>query len=119
VTSPEFYFYHAHHIIAERCKARMKCLHLCPTEAIRVRKGKVTFLNDLCIDCGECITACSQDVFVPKSEEKEDFNSFAYQIAIPSPVLYAQFGPDVHPPVIHRALKNIGFTSGRKASSSR
>jgi iron only hydrogenase large subunit-like protein len=106
---PEFSFYHAHHIIEERCKARMKCLHLCPTEAIRVRRGKVTFLNDLCIDCGECITACTQDVFVPKSEEKEDFNSFAFQIAIPSPVLYAQFGPDVQPPVIHRALKNIGF----------
>ena len=104
-----FSFYHAHHIIEERCKARMKCLHICPTGAIRVRQGKVFFLTDLCIDCGECITACSQKVFVPKSDEKENFNTFSFQIAIPSPVLYTQFGQDVHPQIVHQALKNTGF----------
>lgn len=104
-----FSFYHAHQIIEERCKTRMKCLHICPTGAIRVRQGRISFLNDLCIDCGECINACSQKVFVPKSDEKEDFNAFSFQIAIPSPVLYTQFGQDIHPKIVHQALKNIGF----------
>ncbi len=87
----------------------MKCLRVCPTGAIRVKQGKVTFLNDLCIDCGECINACRQQVFVPKSDEKEDFNVFSYQIALPSPILYTQFGQDIRPQIIHQALKNIGF----------
>jgi len=105
----EFAFYHAHHILEERCKARMKCLHICPTGAIRVRRGKISFLSDLCIDCGECINACSQKVFVPKIEEKEEFNAFSLRVAIPSPVLYTQFGQDVHPQIVHQALKNTGF----------
>ncbi|MBN2347162.1 MAG: hypothetical protein JXO51_12335 [Candidatus Aminicenantes bacterium] len=109
MSQPPPSFYHAHDIIAERCKARMKCLRICPTEAIRVRRGKVSFLNDICIDCGECITACTQKVFVPKSDEKEDFDAFSLQIAIPSPVLYTQFGQDVPPQIVHQALKNIGF----------
>ncbi len=109
MTQEEFSFYHAHHIIEERCKARMKCLHICPTGAIRVRQGKISFLTDLCIDCGECINACSQKVFVPKSDEKENFNAFSFQIAIPSPILYTQFGQDVHPQIVHQALKNTGF----------
>jgi iron only hydrogenase large subunit-like protein len=103
------FFYHAHQIMADRCKARMKCLHICPTGAIRVRHGKISLLNDLCIDCGECITACPEQVFIPKSDEKEDFNTFDFQIALPSPILYTQFAQDIHPGIVHQALKNIGF----------
>ncbi|MCK4942629.1 MAG: 4Fe-4S binding protein [Candidatus Aminicenantes bacterium] len=102
-------FYHAHQIIEERCKARMKCLHICPTQAIRVRNGKVIFLNELCIDCGECINICPENAFVPIRDEIEDFSSFKFQIAFPSSMIYTQFGPDIHPKIIHQALKNIGF----------
>ncbi|MCP5052801.1 MAG: ferredoxin, partial [bacterium] len=34
---------------------------------------------------------------------------FKFHIVIPSNILYIQFDPDVHPAVIHRALRNIGF----------
>ena len=103
------HFYHSHQIVEERCKGRMKCLHVCPTKAIRVRNGKATFITELCIDCGECINACPENAFIPISDDIEDISFFKYQIAIPSPVLYAQFNPEIHPGIVHQALKNIGF----------
>jgi iron only hydrogenase large subunit-like protein len=102
-------FYHAHEIVAERCVARMKCLRVCPTRAIRVRNNKVSFKNELCIDCGNCINACPENTFVPVIDDIADYSLFKYQIALPSPVLYTQFGLDVHPGIIHQSLKNIGF----------
>lgn len=103
------HFYHSHQIVEERCKGRMKCLHICPTEAIRVRNGKATFITELCIDCGDCINACPENAFIPISDDIEDISFFKYQIAIPSPVLYTQFGPDINPGIVHQALKKIGF----------
>ncbi len=102
-------FYHAHEIIEERCKGRMKCVRVCPTKAIRFRNGKVMYYEDLCIDCGECINACPENVFVPVIDEIKDFDHFKYLIAMPSPVLYTQFGLDISPSIVHRAFKKIGF----------
>ncbi|NIM13059.1 MAG: 4Fe-4S dicluster domain-containing protein [Candidatus Aminicenantes bacterium] len=102
-------YYHAHQIVGERCKGRLKCVRHCPTKALRIRDNKITFLQDLCIDCGNCINVCPEDAFVPVSDSLEDFKSFKYHVAMPCVVLYVQFGPDIHPLVINQALKNIGF----------
>jgi iron only hydrogenase large subunit-like protein len=102
-------FYHAHQIIEERCSGRLKCVRNCPTQALRVRNHKITFHNDLCIDCGICTNVCPENVFVPESDTLEDFKSFDFHVVIPSNIIYTQFGPDIHPGVIHRALKNVGF----------
>jgi len=102
-------FYHAHQVIEERCSSRLKCIRHCPTEALRVRNNKITFYSDLCIDCGLCTNMCPENVFVPVSDTLEDFQTFKFHIVIPSNILYVQFNPVVHPAVIHRALKNIGF----------
>lgn len=102
-------FYHAHEIIEERCDGRLECVRTCPTRALRVRNKKVCFLSDLCIDCGKCINVCPENVFVPLSDAMEDFKSYKYHLVIVSRILYAQFGPEVHPLIIHQALKNIGF----------
>ena len=102
-------FYHAHQIVHEQCKERLRCVRHCPTEALRVRNKKITFYNDLCIDCGICTQVCPENVFRPVSDSLEDFKSFKYHVVIPSNILYLQFGPDIHPMVIHQALKNVGF----------
>lgn len=103
------HFYHAHEIIEDRCAGRMKCLHACPTQAIRVRNGKAAFLNQLCIDCGECISVCPEQAWVAISDDMEDFTDFKYQLAFPSAILYTQFGSGIHPSVFQQALKNVGF----------
>jgi iron only hydrogenase large subunit-like protein len=52
---------------------------------------------------------CPENVFMPISDTLEDFKSFKFHVAIPSNIIYSQVGTEVHPGVIHRALKNVGF----------
>jgi Fe-S-cluster-containing hydrogenase component 2 len=93
----------------EKCDGRMACLRVCPTEAIRVRDGRASILADRCIDCGECITVCTNGAIVPMTDSFTDFSKFEYVVAIPSPVLYGQFSSDILPDDILEGLKKIGF----------
>jgi len=103
-------YYHAHEVNLELCDGRMKCMRACPTEAIRVRNRKAAIIGELCIDCGECITACPHRAVVPLADSLDDTDAkFKRRVAIPSPVLYSQFSSDVGPRQILRALKRIGF----------
>ncbi len=102
-------YYHSHIIIPEKCAGSLKCLRACPTEAIRLRHGTITYFDDLCVDCGACINVCPENVFVPMIDEISDFEKFEFKIAIPSRTLYTQFGSAIHPSLVHQALKNIGF----------
>lgn len=87
----------------------MRCLRVCPTQAIRVREGKAVLLSDHCIDCGECVRACPNHAIVPQTSSFSDLSAFKYTIALPSPVFYSQFGKDVKPAAILNALKSVGF----------
>ena len=51
-------FTHSVMLQEDKCKGCTNCIKRCPTEAIRVHKGKATIINERCIDCGECIRAC-------------------------------------------------------------
>jgi iron only hydrogenase large subunit-like protein len=104
-----YQFYHSHQIVEGRCKGRLNCIRACPTRALRLRNNKLVFLKNYCIDCGVCIQTCPEKVFVPEMDGLDETNRFEFQIAIPSPVLYTQFGIDVHPTIIRAALKKLGF----------
>lgn len=85
-------------------------MHACPTRAIRVKNGTALILDDLCIDCGECVTACERGAIVPLIDTfKEMFKKFKVKIALPSPVIYTQFDEDVLPNDVLVALRRIGF----------
>ena len=102
-------YYHAHKVITEKCRGHMKCMRSCPTEAIRVRNGKATFSEELCIDCGICISVCPAGAMVPISDPIMEIDHFKYKVAVPAAVLYSQFDASIHPYIIHLALKEIGF----------
>jgi len=87
----------------------MRCIKACPTQALRVRNNTITFNDDLCVDCGACISVCPEKVYVPVIDEITDFEKFEYKIVIPSHILYTQFGLNVHPNIIQQSLLNIGF----------
>jgi Fe-S-cluster-containing hydrogenase component 2 len=87
----------------------MACMHICPTQAIRVRRRVAAVLTDRCMDCGECVRVCPNAAILPRTSSFSDFSGFKYTIAIPSPVFYAQFGKDVRPAAILRALRDVGF----------
>ncbi len=93
----------------DKCGGRMVCMHVCPTLAIRVIGGKASILKDRCIDCGECVRVCPHRAIVPQTSSSGDLSQFRYTIALPSPVLYSQFGKDIPPASILDGLKRIGF----------
>jgi iron only hydrogenase large subunit-like protein len=93
----------------EKCQGRMACMRVCPTQAIRVQGKKAFLLKDRCIDCGECVRVCPNKAIIPQTDSFGDLSKFKYTIALPSPVLYSQFGKDVLPSAILSALKLIGF----------
>ncbi|MEJ2637338.1 MAG: [Fe-Fe] hydrogenase large subunit C-terminal domain-containing protein [Calditrichia bacterium] len=81
----------------------------CPTQAIRVRNGKASISEELCVDCGICISVCPTKAIVPISDPVVEFANFKYKVVVPSPVLYSQFDSRTHPYIIHLALKRLGF----------
>ncbi len=101
--------FHSIRVEADKCDGRMKCLRVCPTQAIRIRNGKAIILEDKCIDCGECITACPNGAIVALTDPFGELSKFKYKVAIPSPALYAQFGRSILPDKIIAGLKKIGF----------
>jgi iron only hydrogenase large subunit-like protein len=103
-------YYHAHEINTEICNGHMKCMRVCPTNAIRVRDGKASIISELCVDCGECIRACPHRAVVPLADRLGDVShDYKCSAAIPSPVLYSQFPSDVPPSQILEGLKQMGF----------
>jgi len=102
-------YFHSHLIVTKNCKGDMKCVRACPTKALRFRHNKVLLYDDLCVDCGECINVCDENVFVPVIDEISDFDKFEFKIVIPSKIFYTQFPSGIYPSVLHNALKKIGF----------
>lgn len=102
-------YQHAFDLIEEKCKGKLLCMRVCPTEAIRVRNAKAKVDKTLCIDCGECIVACPENAFKPQTDSWEDAQQYAFKVAIPSPSLFGQFPMDITPNDIGAGLLAIGF----------
>jgi iron only hydrogenase large subunit-like protein len=103
------HYYHSIRIDKDKCDGRMKCMRICPTQAIRIRDGKAHIIEEKCIDCGECITVCPNQAIVPLTDPFGELTKFKHTVALPSPALYAQFGREILPEKILSGLKRLGF----------
>ncbi len=101
--------YHSVRLEKELCKGCTNCLMHCPTEAIRVRKGRAHILDERCIDCGECIRICNYHAKIAATDSLDMLKGFKYTIALPAPSLYGQFRNLTDVGVILSALKKLGF----------
>jgi len=102
-------YYHAHMIDLEKCKGHMLCMRPCPTQAIRVRGGKARISEELCVDCGTCLSVCPSGAIVSTADSVVNNQPFKYKVVVPSPVLYSQFDVSIHPYIIHLAFCKLGF----------
>ncbi len=102
-------YFHSIRIDPEKCSGRMKCLRMCPTQAIRVRDGKAEIIEEKCIDCGECITVCPHNAIIPLTDPFGESSRFRHTVVMPSPALYAQFGREILPEKILAGIKKLGF----------
>ena len=76
---------------------------------MRVRNNVVRINRDLCIDCGACIGVCKRDALIPRTSSSADLERFKLRVAIPSLVLYGQFGDETKPSQILHAFRSLGF----------
>jgi len=102
-------YVHALEIDSEKCEGEMTCMRVCPTDAIRVRDGKVRIDSTLCIDCGQCIVACTNGAIRPLTDSWVAVHKFSHKVAIVSPTLYGQFPLAITPVEIVEGLMDIGF----------
>ena len=101
--------FHSVMLDSDNCKGCTNCIKHCPTEAIRVRKGRARIIEERCIDCGECIRICPNRAKLAITDSPERLAEFKHTVALPAPSLYAQFGPLVMPHHILGALLDFGF----------
>ncbi len=105
-------YFHSVRLEKEKCSGCTNCIKRCPTEAIRVQKGKARILAERCIDCGECIRVCPYHAKNAVTDPLSSINNFKYKIALPAPALYAQFKMLNNADRVERvltALKSMGF----------
>ncbi|HEX9744694.1 MAG TPA: [Fe-Fe] hydrogenase large subunit C-terminal domain-containing protein [bacterium] len=102
-------FVHSFEIDYDKCCGSMACLRTCPTEALRVRDGKVRHYPEMCVDCGGCIAICPSGAFKVTTDSLSDLDNYQYKVAIPSVTLYGQFGLDVSVDEVNNGLLSLGF----------
>jgi ferredoxin len=65
--------------------------------------------KEKCIGCVQCLRVCPYDAVHSHTTSFAALDAFDYKVAIPSTVLYGQFGGGVLPTEILSALRRIGF----------
>ncbi len=103
---------YTHSVILEssKCIGCTDCIKRCPTEAIRVRDGKATIIEERCIDCGNCIAICRNGAKQAKTDTLAELKDYPYKVAMPAPSFYAQFRKIDKVAVIIEGLYDLGFT---------
>jgi len=96
-------------LIEERCQGCINCLKHCPTQAIRVHKGKATIIDRFCIDCALCIRYCPHHAKVAVYDPVTIISKYKYTVALPPPALYSQFHNLTNVDTVLNAFLNLGF----------
>ncbi len=102
-------FFTAVRLQEDLCKGCINCIKRCPTEAIRVRKGKAVITKEFCIDCGECIRICPHHAKLAVYDPISILDNYEYAVALPAPALYGQFNNLEDVNIVLTALKKFGF----------
>jgi len=103
-------FYHAIKIDYNKCIGCTHCMTVCPTQAIRIVKGKANLDPSRCIDCGECFRVCPTLAYSVMHDNMEVLTKFKIRVALVPGVFFGQFPDHISIGQIHQAMKHLGFT---------
>ncbi len=110
-------YFHALRINQDNCTGCTACVKVCPTEAIRIRNKTVILDERRCIDCGNCIEACSFKAIVPYSDDFDIIDNYKYRIAVFSTVYAGQFTEENDYATIKKTILKLGFDEVAEESS--
>ncbi|GHS87764.1 ferredoxin [Bacteroidia bacterium] len=82
----------------------------CPTQAIRMRKGKAILLANRCIDCGECYIACPHRAIYVNHDDFDTIFKYDHRIALVPTVFINQFRENISTQTIYESILDSGFT---------
>ncbi|WP_138205485.1 [Fe-Fe] hydrogenase large subunit C-terminal domain-containing protein [Haloimpatiens lingqiaonensis] len=89
------------------------CQKACPFNAILNEENKIYINEDLCTDCGRCVTACENGGYLDRIEFMplvDILKSDVPVIAAVAPAIAGQFGRDVSLEKMRTAFKKVGFS---------
>jgi iron only hydrogenase large subunit-like protein len=101
--------FHSVRLEEDKCVGCTTCIKKCPTEAIRVRKGRASIIDERCIDCGECIRTCPHGAKKAVSDPLSMIADYRVKVAVPAPSLYSQFEEATSVDRILSGLLELGF----------
>ena len=99
---------HSVHIVADKCQACLRCLHVCPTRAVRVFRGKPQILDYLCVDCAACVATCPTGAFTVAGPNAELTPRADVTLVVP-PAVLVQYGPKYAPARVLAELQTLGY----------
>jgi iron only hydrogenase large subunit-like protein len=100
---------HSVRLDPEKCVGCTTCIKKCPTEAIRVRKGRASIQGEKCIDCGECIRTCPHGAKRAVSDPLSIIEGYRVKVAVPAPTLCSQFDEGCSVDQVLSGLIELGF----------
>ncbi|HDQ14065.1 MAG TPA: 4Fe-4S dicluster domain-containing protein [Sediminispirochaeta sp.] len=103
-------FHHALKVDEELCYGCTRCMSVCPTTAIRIRRGKAVVDPARCIDCGNCMEACPVDAIVVEQDDFQKIFRYAYRVAVVPSVMIGQFKEEISESRVINAIHELGFT---------
>jgi len=101
-------FNHMIYIDKEQCIGCSHCVRVCPTQALRVWRGKAVLDDNKCVDCGDCERVCPVSAIQVRDDFKHQEKS-NYRVALIPAVFWGQFNKDIPRSHIKQAIHALGF----------
>lgn len=92
-----------------KCTKCMRCLKICPTEAITIVNERVKIATNKCINCGLCIKNCKSSGLSAKGSTLVDKGNYKKSICLVPTAIYADCANIKEVRRLNAAISKLGF----------